>query len=868
MIVITSHIALDFDGFASCVLLSLLFENSKILLPSAVEEKLRHFIAENEKEFPDLIDKIDIDIDKVTRLIIADTSNKDRLPHLGDCLDKLERNQVEIFDHHQTDSVNIKHNKRYCKKVGATTSIVVEHLNSKGVPIPPFFATIGLLGIYEDTNYLSYPGTTAYDLKAASVLMDFKGKLDVVASVLKTSFTKSQIKLLNKIIAGLERFTIKGRDVAVSMFVSDDYEADVSSVVHRVMELENLKLFFCIFQLGNKSYLIAKNNYNDIDLKQVMGAKLNGGGHEFVYSASFKKKTVLEVRKTVDEIISGIPSLLKAKHIARPAVSTLCENDIVDTAFNMMNRLRINTVAVKNGAGKVAGVVSRQDIDYAVLHGFNDMPVSKLMDIDVLYVSCDADIEDLRDIFLHSNRKIVFVELEKGEIGIITRTEAFKKVLIHSNSSVKKVSYKHRLKKTLPEKYYKIFLEASRIADLLNTRVFIVGGFVRDLILRKKNFDFDFVVTHDGIAFAMELASALNGKCIKHEKFKTALVVLKDGTRLDIATSRYEYYETPGALPKVIKGHLYHDLYRRDFTVNAMAISLNKVDFGHLVDYFGGKKDLKEKTIRVLHSLSFVDDPTRLIRAIRFKNRFKFKIGKTTVSLMKAAVSNKSYKNISGFRFLKEIKVLFSQDNASMVFGDLEKYKIFHFVDESIKIDSYIFDLALRVDSVIAWYKLLFKTSKVNYWVLYLFAIFIHLKSDNIKRIVNLLNLHKDMAWLLMSYKSKLRQLELFFSSEKGNTPSDAQIFFAFRGIHRELLLFAVAFFDNEENKKMISRYITYLSDFKLHISGDDVLSFAVEQGPVVKEILDKVLEIAIDNKITDKQLQLNILKQVVTQYK
>ncbi len=864
MIIITSHIALDFDGFASCLLLSLLYDNAKILLPSAIEDKLRHFIRNNEEKFTNLVKEVNAK--EVTKLIIADTSDKDRLPHATHILDKLEQ-EIDIFDHHQTEFINFKYSRRNAKKVGATTSIVVDYLNSKNVSIPSFFATIGLLGIYEDTNFLSSLGTTPYDLNAASALMEFGGKLDIVVSVLKTNLSKSQIKLLNKIISGLERFSIKGRDVAVSMFVSDDYEADVSSVVHRVMELENLKMFFCIFQLEDKSYLIAKNNYKDIDLKQLMGTKLKGGGHEFVYSASFKKKTVLEVRKSVDEVISNIPSLLKAKHIARPAVSTLSEQDIVDTAFNMMNRLRINTVAVTNSNGQVLGVVSRQDVDYAVLHNFNDMKVKEIMDVDVCYVDADIDIEDLRDIFLNSNKKIVFVKLKKDEIGIITRTEAFKRVLIHSNNAVKKISYKHRLKKTLPEKYYKILLEVSNIAGLLKTDVFIVGGFVRDLILRKKNFDFDFVVTHDGISFAMKLASALNGKCIKHEKFKTALVVLKDGTRLDIATSRYEFYEAPGALPKVTKGHLYHDLYRRDFTINAMAISLNKADFGHLVDYFGGKKDLKEKTIRVLHSLSFVDDPTRLIRAIRFKNRFKFKIGKTTASLMKAAVSNKSYKNISGFRFLKEIKVLFSQENASIVFNDLEKYKVFHFVDENVKIDSYIFDLALRVDSVIAWHKLLFKASKVNYWILYLFTIFIHLKSEGIKKAVGLLNLQKDLGWLLISYKSKLRQLELFFSSEKGVEPSDSKIFFAFRELPHELLLFAVAFFDNEENKKMISRYITYLSDFKLHITGENVLAFSIEQGPVVKEILDKVLKKAIDEKITDKHQQLNLLEQVITEY-
>ncbi len=421
------------------------------------------------------------------------------------------------------------------------------------------------------------------------------------------------------------------------------------------------------------------------------------------------------------------------------------------------------------------------------------------------------------------------------------------------------------LKKILPEKYIKISFDiVSNTAEELNTEVFIVGGFVRDLILRKRNFDFDFVVTFDGIKFAKKLAENLNAKCVEHEKFNTALIILKDGTRLDIATSRFEYYKKPGALPTVAKGHLYHDLYRRDFSINAMAISLNRVDFGQLIDYFGGRKDLKERTIRVLHSLSFVDDPTRLIRAIRFKNRFKFKIGKTTESLMKSACSNKVYQNISGFRFLKEISILFSEENASVVFNDLEIFEVLHFIDEKINVDSYIRDLTLRIDSVISWHKLLFKTSEISYWILYMFGILVHLKNKEIVNVVEKLNLLKKQSGLLLKYKRTIRYLELFFNSTKSDNCKDSKIYNAFKDIEPELLLFAVAYFENEKHKKMISKYITYLIDFKLLINGDDIIKLGIEKGPEIKLMLDKVMEISIDNKISDKKSQLKILKEQI----
>lgn len=862
MILITSHIGLDFDGFASCYLLTKLYDNSKILLPGALEGKLKKFISLN----PQLNEKLIFSLEsaKIEKLIIADTSSKSRLPHISELLESFDFNKICLYDHHLIDENSIKCGENYLSKAGATTSLIIIKLIEKNIELTSFEASLGLLGIYEDTNFLAYPGTTSIDLKAASYLMENNGDLQIVNNILKTGLSKKQLDILNKVVSNLERFNIKGRDVAVSTFTSDSYENDISSILHKVVELENLKLLFCIFQLENKTYLICKNNYKDINLKKLIGTKLKGGGHSFVYSASFKKKTIFEIKKIVDGIIADIPSLLNAKLIARPAVYKLNKNDTVKMAFNIMNRLRINSLAILNDDNIVEGVVLRQDVDYSMSHNLQDMPLKEIMNIEFTFVDEYTDIEELRDLFLNTNMKIIFVNLKNNELGIITRTEVFKKALISNSNVVKKVSYKQRLKKVLPEKYNKIFDDVSNTAEELNTEVFIVGGFVRDLILRKKNLDFDFVVTHDGIKFGKKLSVKLGAKCVTHEKFNTCLLILKDGTRLDFATSRLEYYKSPGALPTVEKGHLYHDLYRRDFSINAMAISLNKETFGQLIDYFGGKKDLKEKNIRVLHSLSFIDDPTRLIRAIRFKNRFKFKIGKTTESLMKAACSNKVYKNISGFRFLKEISILFSEENASTVLGDLEKFKVFHFVNEEINIDSYVKDLALKVDSVISWHKLLFKESSTVYWIIYLFTIFIHFKNDELKKAAKLLNLNKKFTSLLLKNKKTIRFLELFFNNLNFNKYLDSEIYMNLKGIETELLLFAVAYFDNEENKKIISKYITYLSEFKLKVTGQDLIEKGFKKGPEIKIILDKVIVASIDEKAFDRKSQLKILKNIL----
>ena len=189
----------------------------------------------------------------------------------------------------------------------------------------------------------------------------------------------------------------------------------------------------------------------------------------------------------------------------------------------------------------------------------------------------------------------------------------------------------------------------------IGASVFVVGGFVRDLLLRYPNHDLDLVVEGDGIAFANLLAKTLHGRVRAHQKFKTAVVIYTpegshEERHIDVATARLEYYEYPAALPTVELSSIKMDLFRRDFTINALAVQLNPNNFGRLVDFFGAQRDIKEKSLRVLHSLSFVEDPTRMLRAVRFEQRFDFQIGKQTMRLIKNALNLKLLHKLSGAR--------------------------------------------------------------------------------------------------------------------------------------------------------------------------------------------------------------------------
>ena len=207
----------------------------------------------------------------------------------------------------------------------------------------------------------------------------------------------------------------------------------------------------------------------------------------------------------------------------------------------------------------------------------------------------------------------------------------------------------------LSEELRELIHLASDVANKNNMPVYLIGGFVRDLILGVKNFDLDIVVEGDGIKFAEVLSGKLNAGLIRHRRFGTATVILKKHLKVDIATARQEYYPEAAHLPEVTRGVLKDDLMRRDFTINAMAISINRQDFGRFIDCFGGEADLANKEIRVLHNLSFIDDPTRILRAIRFEQRYNFKIEPKTLKLLREANRLKMLERVSRERLRDEL---------------------------------------------------------------------------------------------------------------------------------------------------------------------------------------------------------------------
>jgi len=217
------------------------------------------------------------------------------------------------------------------------------------------------------------------------------------------------------------------------------------------------------------------------------------------------------------------------------------------------------------------------------------------------------------------------------------------------------------IRKGLSPALQEILLESGNLAREMGYGAYIVGGVVRDVLMGLQSIDVDIVAEGEGIRFARSLAGRLRARVKSHERFGTATITLPGGTKVDIATARTEVYERPAALPRVTPGSIRDDMFRRDFTVNAMAVSLMPGEFGRLLDCFGGIRDLRERRIRALHERSFIDDPTRIFRAVRFEKRLDFRIVRSTEHWIAEALSLPLLEELEDYRIATELRLILGE---------------------------------------------------------------------------------------------------------------------------------------------------------------------------------------------------------------
>lgn len=410
----------------------------------------------------------------------------------------------------------------------------------------------------------------------------------------------------------------------------------------------------------------------------------------------------------------------------------------------------------------------------------------------------------------------------------------------------------------MPLRFKEILKVIAAISSRKKAKVYLVGGVVRDLILGKIQFDLDIVVEGDAIAVAKALAKHCGVSFRRHHAFGTATVEF-DKFKIDFATARRERYTHWGALPKVKPATLREDLFRRDFTINAMAVSLNKKDYGKLIDYYGGADDLKQKALRVLHPKSFLDDPTRILRAIRFEQRLKFKIEKQTFKWMKEAVLLDALQFVNPHRLRDEVILILKEPKPYRYIKRIKEAVGLDFLDKKVRLASQDLRLLLRIEKALSWYKSHFKKHRlIEDWVLYMAALIVRLPPKRIRYFLDRFGFKKGERIRLMSIKENIPQIKRLKRKLKPH-----KIHSILNPLSFESILFFYAYYRDKSIRASIGGFLSGSVNVRLKIKGDDLKRLGIQPQSIYSRIFEKVLFIKINKGLKSKNDELQQAQRI-----
>ena len=876
--IISTHINSDFDGIASMLAAQKLYPGSLVVFPGAPGNNIRNFFINSMAYLFNMADLDAIDTRQVTRLVLVDTRQPNRIGALADLVDRHPM-EIHIYDHHPPKETDITAHEEYCEVTGSTATIMTGILKKRKIPITPDEATVMCLGIYEDTGAFTFPSTTEKDLSMAAYLVSKGASISTISNMISKEMSPQQVAILNDMIQGAARQKVNDMDIVISVVSTDKYVPDLAMLVQKMVKMEKIDVIFAVARMGNKVYVVARSNISDVDVNDII-APLGGGGHPYAASATIRDKTLAQTEQLLfTSIQERIRPRKKAREImSSPAISV--EQDITcREAKETLTRYNVNALLVVQKKGdhtEPVGYITRQVIEKAIFHELSDLPVGEYMNTEILSTTPDADLLEIQDKIIDNKQRILPVMDQNRIVGVITRTDLLNTIARRSTAmkagetvdTAQKTIARTRniinfMKERLPTQILDLLVRIGEVAAQINVNAYLVGGFVRDLMLYRKNEDIDIVIEGEGITFAKKYAQMTGSRIHTYQKFGTAVIIFPDGMKIDVASARMEYYTFPAALPIVEMSSIKLDLFRRDFTINTLAIQLNPDKFGTLIDFFAAQKDIKDKAIRVLHNLSFVEDPTRVFRAIRFEQRFSFTIGKLTAGLIKNAVRMDFFKRLSGDRIFAELKQILEEDNPVAAINRLLDYDLLTIIHPSLNTDKKLALTLESVNKVMAWHDLLFVEEPYEKWAVYFMAIIRNANRKASQEICERLKLSARYTDLFCAKRFKASGCLHWLEQ---NVPVEASMLYRrLRIFKAELILLMIATTKQEKVKRAISNYYTELRHIKLSVNGNDLREMGIQEGPVYRQILQAVHDRKLNGHLETREEELAFLTRYLT---
>jgi len=682
MHLVCTHEQADFDAVASLLGVRLLDPEAMPVLPRRVNRNVRAFVTLYGDHLP-FVEFDQLPRSRVELLTVVDTQSSPSIKGVrGDT-------KVHLIDHHPPGDDMDSTWTAHIEEVGATATLLVEEIQEAGRDLSPVQGTLLLLGIYEDTGSLSYASTTPRDVRASAWLLERGADLNLVGEFLNHPLSNGQRDLYDRLLENIETHEYHGLSIILACGEVRGLVEEISTLAHKLRDVFDPDGLFVLVELNGSVQLVARSTTDELDVGAV-AEHFGGGGHTRAAAALIRDRNSAQVR---DELIGFLGSSIEPA----PTVGEIMSRDpqllspdvkISDVGERMQRFGHEGYPIVESG--QVCGLLTRRAVDRALSHGMGSQPVSRIMEAGDLVVRMDDSVNHLQKVMIeHGWGQVPVVDPDSGEIvGIVTRTD-----LLNSLGTGLEREYKPTLAGELEEALVGPRLALLRLvareAEQRGDALYIVGGFVRDLILNAPSADYDIVVEGDAIGLARNLAAAFGGRESSHQRFGTAKWQLDLGNKqlrtalesesleanslpeyLDFVSARTEFYTHPTALPSVQRGSIKLDLHRRDFTINTLALRLDGRYYGQLLDHWGGGRDLRNHKIRVLHSLSFMDDPTRILRAVRLEQRFDFQIEARTLELLNEAIS--LLDRVSGERIRSEFDTILNEPKFAGIMARLQ----------------------------------------------------------------------------------------------------------------------------------------------------------------------------------------------------
>jgi len=846
--VIATHGNTDFDAFGAMLAARLLYPDAVVAV-GTLNRNVRDFYRLHAEELGAVAEASRLERDAIRRLIVVEATSASRLGDLESVALDPDVEKV-LFDHHAEHELPewVSEETAVLSTDGALTTTLVGIVAERELAPTQLEATAFALGIHEDTGSLTYATTTQRDIDALSWCFRHGARQDLVNDYLHAPLAPTERRLLQHLLDALEPIEPPGDDVLLASVSWPEYVDGVSNLAHKIVDLTDARALVLLVEMDERVFVVVRSRTERIDAAAIAAA-LGGGGH--AQAASAISRDALPAAR--ERAIAALRATRGAEPLARDVMSTPARavepTASVRDAMTLCQRHGQSGVFVAED-GRLVGGVSREDLDKAIGHDLGHAPVRGIMSSQVVRAHEDASLIELRALVTAAEDGRVAVLRDDELVGVVSRADllrALEGVPAQLSEVVESIGEELRSSQRLRP-------VADAVAQLGERAdgVYLVGGTIRDILLGEESFDVDIAVEGDAIAFAYALAGALGGRATPHQRFGTAIVSYGNGERIDVVTTRTEFYDAPGALPTVERAGLREDLFRRDFTINAMAASLGSGDLGRLVDPYGGRPDLDARVLRVLHNLSFIDDPTRIFRGVRYEARHGFRFEEHTARLLRGCIEMGLVGDLSSSRLRDELMTLLEDSGAVggiRRLGELGADRAIHPHLRGNDDAAALFSRASEFRDELA--------IDVPRWHIGLAALAREMSPDEAYDWLDRLTLRRRDAERIVGAVTVAPRIVERLRSEHLDA---AQVVALADPFAPDAPLLALAIEDRPE----LREYFERLRDVRLEISGGDLIALGLPESPQIGEILGEIRKRKLNGELDGREAELAAARELV----